>query len=86
MQSSSGPGPSPVMPRPLSRRELQCLVWTARGKSSTDIGTILCLSPRTVDSYIEKACGKLGVRTRIEAVTVGIRRQLLALDGPDGID
>lgn len=86
MQSSSGPGPSHATPRPLSRRELQCLVWTARGKSSTDIGTILGLSPRTVDSYIEKACGKLGVRTRIEAVSVGIRRQLLTPDGPDAPD
>lgn len=84
MQSSSRFNTSPAAPRQLSRRELQCLVWTARGKSSTDIGTILGLSPRTVDSYIEKACGKLGVRTRVEAVTVAIRRQLLDPGAPDG--
>jgi DNA-binding CsgD family transcriptional regulator len=84
MQSSSRFNPCPVAPRLLSRRELQCLVWTARGKSSTDIGAILGLSPRTVDSYIEKACGKLGVRTRVEAVTVAIRRQLLDPGAPDG--
>jgi DNA-binding CsgD family transcriptional regulator len=57
----------------LSPRESECLVWVARGKSSTDIGTILGLSPRTVDSYLEKACAKLRVRTRVEAVAVAVR-------------
>ncbi|MNV68722.1 Transcriptional activator protein LuxR [compost metagenome] len=57
----------------LSVREAECLLWVSRGKSSADIGQIVGLSPRTVDSYIEKACAKLGVRTRIEAVAVGVR-------------
>ena len=57
----------------LSPRELECLVWVSRGKSSGDIGSILGLSPRTVDSYLEKVCAKLQVRTRIEAVAVAIR-------------
>ncbi|MDQ1153091.1 helix-turn-helix transcriptional regulator [Brevundimonas sp. SORGH_AS_0993] len=57
----------------LSGREAECLLWVSRGKSSADIGQIVGLSPRTVDSYIEKACAKLGVRTRIEAVAVGVR-------------
>ncbi|WP_312404782.1 helix-turn-helix transcriptional regulator [Brevundimonas sp.] len=57
----------------LSARERQCLIWAARGKSSPDIGVILSLSPRTVDSYIEKVCAKLCVRTRIEAVAAAVR-------------
>ncbi|WP_392354003.1 hypothetical protein V8F63_15550 [Brevundimonas sp. LF-1] len=38
------------------------------------------LSARTVDSYLEKAASKLGVRTRIEAVAVGVRRGLIEVD------
>lgn len=34
----------------LSPRELECLAWVSQGKSSTDIGAILGLSARTVDS------------------------------------
>ena len=70
-QGGWGAGPS------LSPRELECLGWASQGKSSTDIGAILGLSARTVDSYLEKAASKLGVRTRIEAVVVGVRRGLI---------
>lgn len=61
----------------LSGRETECLLWVSRGKSSSDIGQIVGLSPRTVDSYLEKACAKLGVRTRIEAVAVGVRAGII---------
>lgn len=61
----------------LSPREQECLQWVCRGKSSSDIGTILSLSPRTVDSYLEKVCSKLRVRTRIEAVASAVRRGLI---------
>ena len=64
----------------LSGREAQCLLWVSRGKSSGDIGEIVGLSPRTVDSYIEKACSKLKVRTRIEAVAVAVRTGLIDPD------
>lgn len=65
----------------LSPRERECLDWVSRGKSSTDIGAILGLSPRTVDSYLEKACSKLRVRTRIEAVALAVRHGLIGLEG-----
>lgn len=64
----------------LSPRELECLVWVSRGKSSGDIGSILGLSPRTVDSYLEKVCAKLRVRTRIEAVALAVRAGLIEGD------
>lgn len=64
----------------LSAREHECLVWTSRGKSSSDIGAILGLSPRTVDSYLEKACAKLRVRTRVEAVAAAVRSGLIDVD------
>lgn len=57
----------------LSARERECLYWVSQGKSSADIGAILGLSPRTVDSYLEKVCSKFRVRTRIEAVALAVR-------------
>jgi len=61
----------------LSPREFECLIWVSRGKSSSDVGAIVGLSPRTVDSYIEKVCAKLRVRTRIEAVAVAVRAGMI---------
>nr|WP_314434031.1 helix-turn-helix transcriptional regulator [uncultured Brevundimonas sp.] len=71
------PRAQPRSASPLSGREAECLLWVSRGKSSSDIGQIIGLSPRTIDSYIEKACAKIGVRTRIEAVAVAVRTGLL---------
>ena len=67
--------PGPVVS--LSPREQECIQWVSRGKSSADIGTILALSPRTVDSYLEKVCSKFRVRTRIEAVAAAVRQGLV---------
>ena len=64
-------------PQRLSPRERECLYWASEGKSSSDIAAILGLSGRTVDSYLEKTCAKLGVRTRIEAVATAVRAGIL---------
>ncbi len=74
----NGSSKSERVPAPrLSPRETECLLWVSRGKSSTDIGMIVGLSPRTVDSYLEKVCAKLRVRTRIEAVAFAVRSGLI---------
>ena len=51
----------------LSEREVESLTWSARGKTSAEIGLILGLAKRTVDFHVESARNKLGVATRIEA-------------------
>lgn len=79
MTSDHHPEAGPQL-QDLSARELECLVWISRGKSSSDTGAILGLSPRTVDSYLEKVCAKLRVRTRVEAVAVGVRSGLIDID------
>jgi LuxR family quorum-sensing system transcriptional regulator CciR len=61
----------------LSRRQAECLGWVEQGKSSPEIAIILGLSARTVEAYIERACEKLGVRTRIQAVVRARRDGLL---------
>ena len=62
----------------LTERELDSLTWSARGKTSTEIGVILGLSKRTVDFHIENACRKLNVSTRIEAAVKATSGRLIA--------
>lgn len=51
----------------LTRRQRDCLSWVRHGKSSTDIGELLGISPQTVEEHIAAACRRLGVRTRLQA-------------------
>jgi DNA-binding NarL/FixJ family response regulator len=61
----------------LSDRELECLTWSARGKTSPEIAVILSLSKRTVNFHIENACRKLNVSTRTEAVVKAASGRLI---------
>jgi DNA-binding CsgD family transcriptional regulator len=58
---------------PLSPRESECLGWVAEGKTDAEVGKILQISPRTVRFHINNAKTKLGVATRIQAVTKRMR-------------
>jgi DNA-binding NarL/FixJ family response regulator len=51
----------------LTPREIETLTWSARGKTSDEIATILSLSKRTVDFHIDNARAKLGVTSRVQA-------------------
>jgi two-component system invasion response regulator UvrY len=48
-----------------------------RGRSSTEIGTLLHLSPKTVDSYRSRLMGKLGVADVPALVRLAIRVGLI---------
>ena len=77
-------GGSEKLDRPaLTIRQLQCLEWSRRGKSSADIGKILGLSPRTVDEHFAMACKALGVRTRIQAAAKALSVGLLPYRAAD---
>ncbi|OAF20207.1 transcriptional regulator [Bradyrhizobium neotropicale] len=52
---------------PLSPRELDCLGWAARGKTTWEIGQILGISRNTAAYYLNSARNKLGVRTVVQA-------------------
>jgi DNA-binding CsgD family transcriptional regulator len=56
----------------LTRREAEVLSWVARGKSDTDVATILGLSRRTVAKHLEHIFQKLGVETRTAAAVLAI--------------
>ena len=62
----------------LTVREIECLRWTAQGKTDSEIGTILSISARTARFHIENAKRKLGVSTRIQAVAEALRLRAIA--------
>lgn len=61
----------------LSVRELQCLHWSAEGKSSVEIARILVLSPHTVNTHLRSAMQKLNVTNRTHAVAEACRNGLI---------
>ncbi|WP_284205992.1 LuxR family transcriptional regulator [Mesorhizobium tianshanense] len=70
--SSSGNEKTPT----LSQREKECILWTARGKSSWETGKILGISVNTVNFHVKNAMRKLETASRtaaaIKAVSFGL--------------
>lgn len=64
----------------LSVRERQMAELVVRGKSSAEIGTLLHLSPKTVDSYRSRLMAKLGVADVPALVRFAIRVGLVEAD------
>ncbi|WP_410469781.1 autoinducer binding domain-containing protein [Bradyrhizobium sp. 33ap4] len=54
----------------LSPREFECLEWSSRGKSASEIGIILGISQRTAGFHLDNARAKLGVRSLRQAVAL----------------
>jgi DNA-binding CsgD family transcriptional regulator len=62
----------PPAPVQLSRREEQCLIWAARGKTYQEIGEILELSYGSVKSHLDTARHKLHCLNLTHAVGVAL--------------
>lgn len=67
----------PPGPLALTSREVAVLRLLAEGLSYADIGRRLSISRRTVDAHLRSIYGKLGVRSRHEAVHLATRQQLI---------
>ena len=65
----------------LTGRELEILARLVRGDSNRQIARALFISDRTVAVHVSRILGKLGVRNRTEAATVGARMGLSAHPG-----
>ncbi|WFU80499.1 helix-turn-helix transcriptional regulator [Bradyrhizobium sp. CIAT3101] len=61
----------------LSEREVQCLRWVEKGKSSWAIGVILNVSYNTVNFHIKNAMRKLETSTRTQCVVKARRLRLI---------
>lgn len=63
----------------LSARECEVLTWVGKGKSGTDIATILSISPETVSTYLRRIYTKLSCHDRIGAVIKALRLGLIRI-------
>lgn len=66
----------------LTGREIECLWWASKGKSTKEVAKILGLSPETVATHNKRIREKLNCSTMIEAVVEGIHRGLIGKINP----
>ncbi len=62
----------------LTRREKECLLWAAEGKTSWETAQILGVAERTVIFHLQNAAGKLNVSSRQHAVARALSLGLIA--------
>ena len=67
------PAPLPA----LTRRERECLLWAAEGKTSWEIGQLLNISERTSIFHLQNATHKLGASGRQAAIARAISLGLI---------
>jgi DNA-binding CsgD family transcriptional regulator len=67
----------PTLGTPLSKRELEVLGRVAQGDTNPQVGKALNLSRDTVKTHLGRVMGKLGARTRVDAVRIAIEQELL---------
>lgn len=63
----------------LTDRELEILEQLALGITVKQVATRLALSPRTIDTHVQKIYRKLGVRNRVQAISRAASLQLIEL-------
>jgi DNA-binding NarL/FixJ family response regulator len=80
VQHVASPQAQAEQPEPLTDREVEVLRLTARGLTNKAIGRELDISARTVQGHLANIYGKLGVYSRTEAVTEGLRRGWIVIE------
>lgn len=63
----------------LTRRELEVLMLMAQGGSNQQIADQLFISRDTVRNHVASILSKLGVNSKIQAVTVGLQRGMISM-------
>jgi len=78
------PAPPQYVPEPgrptLTVREIEILRLIAKGLSNNEAAKVLGLSRATVRTHLEHIYAKLEVTNRVEAVTEGIRKGIIAVE------
>jgi DNA-binding NarL/FixJ family response regulator len=64
----------------LTNREREILPLAARGMSSTEIGKLLTISPRTVEVHRARILNKLGLQNQAELIRYALMRGILPFD------
>ncbi len=77
--STAAPGAALQAGGALTARELEVLRLVARGLSNKEIAADLRITTHTVKYHLAAVLEKLGVRSRTEAVSLGVRKGLVPL-------
>lgn len=64
------PAPEPAVK--LTPREIECLQWTAEGKTAWEISRILSISENTVNFHLKNSMAKLDVHSKTHAVAKAV--------------
>jgi DNA-binding CsgD family transcriptional regulator len=78
----AGPVPAPEVSlaaggKALSARERELLILVARGRTDAQIAAELCISPRTVNSHLDRIRDKTGCRRRPDLTRLALQAGLL---------
>ena len=73
-------GEAALRARGLSAREIEVLTLVAAGYSNGEIAERLFISIKTASVHVSHILDKLGVSTRTEAATIGVRLGLPEVD------
>ena len=63
----------------LTSREIQILQSIAQGRSTKEVAESLFISQLTVQTHVKNILGKLGVHSKLEAVTFALRHDLIGI-------
>lgn len=66
----------------LTPRQRECLKWQAMGKSAWATGAILGVSEYTVNFHVKRAMERLGTTSRVHAIAIAVRLNLIEIDIP----
>ncbi len=72
-----------ALPCQLSEREVEVLLWVARGLTNAQIGRKLFISARTVGHHLAHIYDKTDARTRAAAALFAVRHGLVGASGSD---
>jgi len=67
----------------LTKREIECLTWTAEGKTSMEIANILGVSESTIIFHIKNSITKLEVSNRSQAISKAILTGLISTNNDE---
>lgn len=74
--------PAAVLRHLLTAREIEILRWVQQGKSNSEIGKVLGISPLTVKNHVQNILRKLNVQNRAQAVAKGHSLRILESSSP----
>lgn len=72
-------GPCSEPKAAITRREIECLHWTARGKTAWEVGRILGISERTARFHLRNAMHKLDSPSKHQAALKALQAGMIAL-------